>query len=82
MLRYFIKSTWPALGYYRPRLVVAVPSGITAVEKRVVKKPAMNASAKFTRYLSRGCVIGAGLPVAEPVGSMIVDIGAARLRLR
>lgn len=78
MLRYFIrKAHGQRFGIYRPRLVVAVPSGITAVEKRAVKNSAMNAGARevYTIPEPMAAAIGAGLPVAEPVGSMIVDIG-------
>lgn len=78
MLRYFIsKAHGQRFGFYRPRLVIAVPSGITAVEKRAVKNSATNAGARevFTIPEPMAAAIGAGLPVAEPVGSMIVDIG-------
>lgn len=78
MLKYFIaKAHGRRFGIYRPRLVVAVPSGITAVEKRAVKNSAMNAGARavYTIQEPMAAAIGAGLPVAEPVGSMIVDIG-------
>ena len=78
MLRYFIqKAHGRRFGIYRPRLVVAVPSGITAVEKRAVKNSAMNAGARKVFLIPEpmAAAIGAGLPVAEAVGSMIVDIG-------
>lgn len=78
MLRYFIKKAHgQRFGFYRPRLVVAVPSGITAVEKRAVKNSATAAGARevYTIPEPMAAAIGAGLPVAEPVGSMIVDIG-------
>jgi len=78
MLRYFIaKAHGRRFGIYRPRLVVAVPSGITAVEKRAVKNSAMNAGARRVYLIPEpmAAAIGAGLPVAEPVGSMVVDIG-------
>ena len=78
MLRYFIaKAHGRRFGFTRPRLVVAVPSGITAVEKRAVKNSAMSAGARavYTIPEPMAAAIGAGLPVGEPVGSMIVDIG-------
>ncbi len=78
MLKYFIaKAHGTRFGLYHPRLVVAVPSGITAVEKRAVKNSAMNAGARavYTIPEPMAAAIGAGMPVGEPVGSMIVDIG-------
>lgn len=78
MLRYFItKAHGRRFFAPRPRVVVAVPSGITAVEKRAVKNSAMNAGARKVYLIPEpmAAAIGAGLPVAEPVGSMIVDIG-------
>jgi rod shape-determining protein MreB len=78
MLRYFInKAHGHRFGIHRPRLVVAVPSGITAVEKRAVKNSATNAGARKVYLIPEpmAAAIGAGLPVAEAVGSMIVDIG-------
>lgn len=78
MLRYFINKAHGGRYFSpRPRVVVAVPSGITAVEKRAVKNSAMNAGARKVYLIPEpmAAAIGAGLPVAEPVGSMIVDIG-------
>jgi len=61
----------------RPRIIVGVPSGITQVEKRAVKDSAMQAGAKWVRTIMEpmAAAIGAGLPVQEPTGSMIIDIG-------
>ena len=78
MLRYFIDKAHGGRFFSpRPRVVVAVPSGITAVEKRAVKNSASNAGARKVYLIPEpmAAAIGAGLPVAEPVGSMIVDIG-------
>ena len=78
MLRYFINKAHGGRYFSpRPRVVVAVPSGITAVEKRAVKNSAANAGARKVYLIPEpmAAAIGAGLPVAEPVGSMIVDIG-------
>ena len=78
MLRYFIQKVHGRrlLGP-RPRVVVAVPSGITAVERRAVKNSAMNAGARKVYLIPEpmAAAIGAGLPVGEPIGSMIVDVG-------
>ncbi len=84
MIRYFIDKVEPRKLYRRfkwarPRMVIAVPSGITEVEKRAVKDAAERAgAAKGKVYLVEepmAAAIGVGLPVAEPAGSMIVDIG-------
>ncbi|MFM7554368.1 MAG: rod shape-determining protein, partial [Verrucomicrobiota bacterium] len=76
MLRHFIQKV-----HHRklimPRVVVAVPSGITEVEKRAVKDSATHAGAREVYLIEEpmAAAIGAGLPVAEPSGNMIVDIG-------
>jgi len=77
MLRYFIDKANGRRGPFRPRVVVAVPSGINEVEKGAVTNSARTAGAREVYLISEpmAAAIGAGLPVAEPVGSMIVDIG-------
>jgi len=77
MLRYFIRKAHGRRGPFRPRVVIAVPSGINEVEKRAVTNSAMNAGASKVFLIPEpmAAAIGAGLPVADPVGSMIVDIG-------
>ncbi|MBR2488028.1 MAG: rod shape-determining protein [Kiritimatiellae bacterium] len=80
MLKYFITKVCPPrfyTRYSRPRLVVAVPTGITEVEKRAVEEAAHDAGAGevFLVEESMAAAIGVGLPVDEPAGSMIVDIG-------
>ncbi|MDD2233848.1 MAG: rod shape-determining protein [Desulfitobacteriaceae bacterium] len=78
MLKYFISR---ALGsespFARPRVVISVPSGVTPVEERAVKEAAMAAGAKDPIIMEEpmAAAIGAGLPVSEPTGNMIVDIG-------
>src|SRR5262249_49063855 len=77
MLRYFIAGAQGRWTIIRPRVVIAVPSGITQVEKRAVRDSARQAGAGEV-YLVEGpmaAAIGAGVPVQEPWGSMIVDIG-------
>ncbi len=77
MLSYFIKKVHGNRGLAHPRVVIAVPSGITAVEKRAVLNSAKRAGAR-TVYLvdePKASGIGAGLPIHEPRASMIVDIG-------
>ena len=61
----------------RPRVVIAVPSGITEVEKRAVKDSALHAGARDVFLIEEpmAAAIGVGLPVQEPAGNMIVDIG-------
>ncbi len=77
MLRYFIRKVQHRHRMVRPRVVIAVPSGITAVESRAVKDSTMRAGARSVNLVEEpmAAAIGVGLPVQEPAGSMIVDIG-------
>lgn len=77
MLRHFIARANKRRGFFRPRVVVAVPSGVTEVEKRAVIDATLSAGAKDARLIEEpmAAAIGAGLPVQEPRGNMIVDIG-------
>src|SRR6266702_6792570 len=79
MLEYFIRSVHDrfGFGFPRPRVVVGIPSGVTEVEKRAVHDAALNAGARAAYLVEEpmAAAIGAGLPVMEPSGSMIVDIG-------
>ena len=77
MLRYFITKAHNRRKWVRPRVIVAVPSGITEVEKRAVKDSATHAGAREVFLIEEpmAAAIGVGLPVQEPAGNMIVDIG-------
>jgi rod shape-determining protein MreB len=77
MLRYFIKKVQAKRFSVSPRVIVAVPSGITEVERRAVKDSALRAGARevFTIEEPIAAAIGVGLPIEEPQGSMIIDIG-------
>jgi rod shape-determining protein MreB len=77
MLRYFIRKAHGGRRLVRPRTIIGVPSGITQVEKRAVRESAESAGASEVYFIEEpmAAAIGAGLPVAEPKGSMIVDIG-------
>lgn len=78
MLKYFIEKACPKTSIFSaPRVVIGVPSGVTAVEKRAVIEAAISAGAKAAFLIEEpmAAAIGAGLPVAEPTGSMVVDIG-------
>ncbi len=77
MLRYFIRKVHDRNKMLRPRVIVAVPSGITEVEKRAVKDSATHAGAREVYLIEEpmAAAIGVGLPVQEPAGNMIVDIG-------
>jgi rod shape-determining protein MreB and related proteins len=77
MLRYFIQKVHRRRHLARPRLVVAVPSGITGVEQSAVKEAGHQAGARRIYIIEEpmAAAIGAGLPVHEPVGNMVVDVG-------
>ena len=77
MLEYFIKKAHGRKMYVHPRIVIGVPSEITQVEKRAVQDSAMRAGASEVFLVEQAMMaaIGAGLPITEPSGNMIVDIG-------
>lgn len=77
MLRYFISKVSKSMHLVPPRVIIAVPSGITEVEKRAVKEAAIHAGARDVLLIQEpmAAAIGVGLPVDEPSANMIVDIG-------
>jgi rod shape-determining protein MreB len=77
MLRYFIQKVHNRRNMVSPRVVIAVPSGITEVEKRAVKDSATHAGAREVYLIEEpmASAIGVGLPVQEPAGNMIIDMG-------
>jgi len=77
MLRYFITKVHNRKTLVRPRIIISVPSGITQVEKRAVKESAESAGAREVYLIEEpmAAAIGANLPITEPTGNMIVDIG-------
>jgi rod shape-determining protein MreB len=77
MLRYFISKAHNRRTLVRPRIVICVPSGITEVEKRAVRDSALAAGAREVYLIEEpmAAAIGAGLPITEPSGNMVVDIG-------
>ncbi len=77
MLRYFIRKAHAGHRLARPRIIIGVPSGITEVERKAVKDSAESAGAREVFFIEEpmAAAIGAGLPVTEPKGNMIVDIG-------
>lgn len=77
MIRYFIRKVHHRSWFAKPRIILGVPSGITSVEKRAVIESAESAGAREVFLIDEpmAAAIGAGLPVTEPTGNMVVDIG-------
>jgi len=77
MLRYFIRKAHNRKTLIRPRIIICVPFGVTEVEKRAVRESAESAGAREVFLIEQpmAAAIGAGLPITEPSGNMIVDIG-------
>ncbi|HEY6099665.1 MAG TPA: rod shape-determining protein, partial [Anaeromyxobacter sp.] len=77
MLKYFIQSAHNRKSFVKPRIIIGIPSGITEVEKRAVREAAESAGAREVYLIEQpmAAAIGAGLPITEPSGNMIVDIG-------
>jgi len=76
MLKYFIKKAYPG-GFFKPRVVVCIPYGVTEVERHAVEEAVLSAGGKNAYLIEEpmAAAIGAGLPVSEATGSMVVDIG-------
>ncbi|MEG0542205.1 MAG: rod shape-determining protein, partial [Angelakisella sp.] len=77
MLQMFIEQVLGKNLFGKPRIVICIPSGVTAVEKRAVREAAIKAGGKYVAIVEEpmAAAIGAGLPVEEAIGSMVVDIG-------
>jgi rod shape-determining protein MreB len=77
MLRYFIRRAHNRSTLVKPRIIIGIPSGITEVERRAVREAAESAGAREVYLIEQpmAAAIGAGLPITEPSGNMIVDIG-------
>jgi len=77
MLKYFIQRVHNRKSFMRPRIVIGVPSGITQVEQRAVKDAAISSGGRAVYLIEEpvAAAIGTGLPISEPSGNMIVDIG-------
>lgn len=77
MLKYFISKALEGRKFFKPKIVICVPAGVTSIERRAVEDAAINAGAKKVKLVEEpmAAAIGAGLPVAEANGNMIVDIG-------
>ncbi|MFQ5765236.1 MAG: rod shape-determining protein, partial [Rhodospirillales bacterium] len=77
MIKYFIRKVHNRRSFASPLVIVCVPSGSTAVERRAIKESAESAGARRVFLIEEpmAAAIGAGLPVTEPTGSMVVDIG-------
>src|SRR3990167_6657802 len=77
MLKHFIKNVHKRSFGIRPRIIICIPSGVTQVEQRAVRESALSAGASEVYLMEEpmAAAIGAGLPITEPSGNMIVDIG-------
>ena len=77
MLKYFIQKATGGFSFFRPRVIVGVPSGVTEVERRAVIDATIQAGAREAYLIEEpmAAAIGAGLPVHDPTGNMVVDIG-------
>ena len=83
MLRYFIRKIRRGKFQLNPRIVIAIPSGITEVERRAVKESAERAGGREVFLIEEpiAAAIGVGLPIQEPIGNMIIDIGGGTTEL-
>lgn len=77
MIKYFMNKAFQSNAFVRPRVMVCIPSGVTEVERRAVEEATQHAGASEAYLIEEpmAAAIGAGLPVQEPTGSMVVDIG-------
>lgn len=77
MIRYFIEKAHKRKSFFSPRVIICVPYGLTQVERRAVRESAENAGARYVYLIEEpmAAAIGAGLPVKEPNGNLVVDIG-------
>jgi MreB/Mrl family cell shape determining protein len=75
MIKHFIRKVHNRKGFVNPKMIVCVPSGATAVERRAINDSCLNASARRVGLIDEpmAAAIGAGLPIHEPTGSMVVD---------
>jgi rod shape-determining protein MreB and related proteins len=77
MLKYFIKKTAGPLGFSKPEVMICIPAGVTTVEMRAVREAALSAGARAAFLIREplAAAIGANIPVAQPSGNLIIDIG-------
>jgi len=77
MIRHFIRKVHNSRRMSRPRMIIGIPSGITEVERRAVRESAERAGAREVHLITEpmAAAIGAGLPIQEPAGNMVVDVG-------
>lgn len=77
MIRYFIEKSHKRKSFFSPRIIICVPYGLTQVERKAVKESALNAGARSVYLIEEpmAAAIGAGLPIKEPNGNLVVDIG-------
>src|SRR5512143_1973652 len=81
MIKHFIRKVHNRKGFVNPKVIVCVPSGATAVERRAINDSCLNAGGRRVGLIDEpmAAAIGAGLPIHEPTGSMVVDIGGGKM---
>ncbi|MGR3198896.1 MAG: rod shape-determining protein, partial [Paracoccus sp. (in: a-proteobacteria)] len=77
MIKHFIKKVFKRTTFSKPKIIVCVPHGATPVEKRAIRQSVLSAGARKAGLIAEpiAAAIGAGMPITEPTGSMVVDIG-------
>ena len=77
MIKYFIRKVHRRGGFAKPKIIVCVPHGATPVEKRAIRESVLSAGARKAGLIAEpiAAAIGAGMPITDPTGSMVVDIG-------
>jgi rod shape-determining protein MreB len=84
MIKHFIRKVHKRTTFTKPKIIVCVPHGATPVEKRAIRQSVLSAGARKAGLIAEpiAAAIGAGMPITDPTGSMVVDIGGGRPKSR